>query len=144
MISLSLNCHFRTGQWLKEVKLRIISFRHSDASVLGGENDDGPFSSDPEELERIKRHTGKLRDEKLQNDAFVLKKLNAALISFNDALGDIGSQNEVLCRTPSHSQGASNSFFCSARRSTIRANGSTAEQIRWHPIRIRGICPLDF
>lgn len=50
----------------------------------------------PEDLERIKKHTGRLRDEKLQNDAFVLKKLNATLSSFNDALGDVGSQNEVM------------------------------------------------
>ncbi|KAJ7096287.1 hypothetical protein C8R44DRAFT_835132 [Mycena epipterygia] len=51
-------------------------------------------SAHPEELERIKKHTGKLRDEKLQNDAFILKKLNASLASFHDALGDVGSQNE--------------------------------------------------
>ncbi|KAF8210308.1 hypothetical protein K438DRAFT_1903871 [Mycena galopus ATCC 62051] len=48
----------------------------------------------PEELDKISKHTTKLRDEKLQNDAFVLKKLNAVLSSFNDALGDVGSQNE--------------------------------------------------
>ncbi|KAJ7132755.1 hypothetical protein C8R43DRAFT_1089701 [Mycena crocata] len=49
---------------------------------------------DPEELERNKKHTRKLRDEKLQNDAFILKKMNASLASFNDALSEVGSQNE--------------------------------------------------
>ncbi|KAJ7924847.1 hypothetical protein B0H13DRAFT_1976337, partial [Mycena leptocephala] len=83
-----------TGPGGNDLSISELSLSDRAVAERGGENDDGPFSSDPEELERIKRHTGKLRDEKLQNDAFVLKKLNAALISFNDALGDIGSQNE--------------------------------------------------
>ncbi|KAJ6499268.1 hypothetical protein C8R45DRAFT_981732 [Mycena sanguinolenta] len=51
-------------------------------------------SQHPEDLEKISKHNSKLRDEKLQNDAFVLKKLNAALSSFNEVLGDVGSQND--------------------------------------------------
>ncbi|KAJ7901867.1 hypothetical protein B0H14DRAFT_2668942 [Mycena olivaceomarginata] len=59
----------------------------------------------PEDLERIKKHTGRLRDEKLQNDAFVLKKLNATLSSFNDALGDVGSQNERVAAQLKQTEG---------------------------------------
>ncbi|KAJ7251461.1 hypothetical protein B0H12DRAFT_1119089 [Mycena haematopus] len=58
------------------------------------EADDRARLGYPDELEKINKHTGRLRDEKLQNDAFVLKKLNAALSSFNDALGNVGSQND--------------------------------------------------
>ncbi|KAJ7498278.1 hypothetical protein B0H11DRAFT_1909324 [Mycena galericulata] len=46
--------------------------------------------------EEPKKLTGRVRDENLQNDAIVLKKLNAALTSFTDALGDVGSQNERI------------------------------------------------
>ncbi|KAK7057162.1 sphingosine-1-phosphate phosphatase [Favolaschia claudopus] len=60
---------------------------------LSGKDGDAQFQ-DPAELERAKRHGGRSREEKLQNDLLVLKKLNAALSSFNDALGDVGSQNE--------------------------------------------------
>ncbi|KAJ7287499.1 hypothetical protein C8J57DRAFT_1284085 [Mycena rebaudengoi] len=58
------------------------------------DGDDGPVLPDPEEQERVKRHVGKLRDEKLQNDAFILKKLNASLASYKEVLGDVASQNE--------------------------------------------------
>ncbi|KAJ7783212.1 hypothetical protein B0H16DRAFT_1447365 [Mycena metata] len=61
-----------------------------------GQPDNGAPPNDAEELERLKKHTGRLRDEKLQNDAFALKKLNAALKSFSDALGDVGSQTESV------------------------------------------------
>ncbi|KAF7376174.1 Sphingosine-1-phosphate phosphatase [Mycena sanguinolenta] len=58
------------------------------------ETANGAQSQHPEELEKISKHTSKVRDERLQNDAFVLKKLNAALSSFNDVLGDVASQND--------------------------------------------------
>ncbi|KAJ7869577.1 hypothetical protein B0H14DRAFT_2727130 [Mycena olivaceomarginata] len=43
-----------------------------------------------------KRPAGGVRDEKLQNDAILLKKLNSALTSFTNALGDVASQNERI------------------------------------------------
>ena len=42
-----------------------------------------------------KREAARLREEKLQSDLFILKKLNAAFESFNDALEETGSANEV-------------------------------------------------
>ncbi|KAJ7497328.1 hypothetical protein FB451DRAFT_1211020 [Mycena latifolia] len=63
--------------------------RHAEA-----ENDNGTLVQDPEELERIKKHSSKSRDDKLQNDLFVLRKLNASFTSFGEALRDVGSQNE--------------------------------------------------
>jgi hypothetical protein len=47
-----------------------------------------------------KRPAGGVRDEKLQNDAILLKKLNSALTSFTNALGDVASQNEVILFSP--------------------------------------------
>ncbi|KAF8907365.1 hypothetical protein CPB84DRAFT_309500 [Gymnopilus junonius] len=41
-----------------------------------------------------KRQAARLREEKLQSDIFILKKLNAAFESFNGALQDTGSANE--------------------------------------------------
>ncbi|KAJ6625612.1 hypothetical protein B0H10DRAFT_2161840 [Mycena sp. CBHHK59/15] len=64
--------------------------------VSGGDTYDAVASRDPEELEKVKRHTSKLRDEKLQNDAFILKKLNASLVSFHDALGDVEVRNALV------------------------------------------------
>ncbi|KAJ7811335.1 hypothetical protein B0H14DRAFT_2860281 [Mycena olivaceomarginata] len=43
-----------------------------------------------------KRSAGVVRNEKLQNDAILLKKLNSALTSFTNALGDVASQNERI------------------------------------------------
>ena len=42
------------------------------------------------------RHSAKAREEKLQSDIFILKKLNASLELFNEALQDTGSTNQVL------------------------------------------------
>ncbi|KAJ7852195.1 hypothetical protein B0H14DRAFT_2760274 [Mycena olivaceomarginata] len=43
-----------------------------------------------------KRPAGGVRDEKLQKDAILLKKLNSALTSFTNALGDVAFQNERI------------------------------------------------
>ncbi|KAJ7703161.1 hypothetical protein B0H17DRAFT_1041993 [Mycena rosella] len=66
----------------------------SELSLDRAENDNTALLRDLQELERIPKHSSKLRDDKLQNDAFILKKLNASLAAFSDALGDVGSQNE--------------------------------------------------
>ena len=50
---------------------------------------------DEEEREQARRKAAKLREEKLQGDIFILKKLNAAFESFNDALDEAGSANQV-------------------------------------------------
>ncbi|KIK67388.1 hypothetical protein GYMLUDRAFT_238682 [Collybiopsis luxurians FD-317 M1] len=52
-------------------------------------------AEDPEKHEQVERMRVKLREEKLQNDLFVLRKLNAAFSSFNEALEDVGSANEA-------------------------------------------------
>lgn len=51
-----------------------------------------------EEDERIKRNSAKTREEKLQSDIFILKKLNASFALFNEALEDTESANEVRPR----------------------------------------------
>jgi len=59
----------------------------------GHEEDEG-FEGG-EDAERSKRHAAKLREDKLQSDIFILKKLNASFALFNEALEDTGSANEV-------------------------------------------------
>lgn len=45
--------------------------------------------------EEHKRLKAKMREDKLQNDLFVLRKLNGVFSSFNEALDEVGSANEV-------------------------------------------------
>jgi hypothetical protein len=60
----------------------------------GGQDADEEFEGG-EEVERNKRQTAKSREEKLQSDIFILKKLNASFTLFNEALENSGSANEV-------------------------------------------------
>lgn len=50
-----------------------------------------------QDRENARRQAEKMRDEKLQNDIFILKKLNAAFETFNGALDEAGSANHVSC-----------------------------------------------
>lgn len=68
-----------------------IDHLHGD-DELGQRDDNDQGSEDPE---RAKRNTAKLREEKLQSDIFILRKLNASFALFNDALEETGSANEV-------------------------------------------------
>lgn len=62
-------------------------------------DDEQAATSDSEDREQVKRTKAKLlREDKLQNDTFVLRKLNAAFSSFNEALEGVGDANEArLC-----------------------------------------------
>ncbi|KAF8829204.1 hypothetical protein HHX47_DHR3001153 [Lentinula edodes] len=62
-------------------------------------DDEQAATSDSEEREQVIRTKAKLlREDKLQNDIFVLRKLNAAFSSFNEALEGVGDANEArLC-----------------------------------------------
>ncbi|KAF8070473.1 hypothetical protein FPV67DRAFT_1668325 [Lyophyllum atratum] len=46
------------------------------------------------QAEQKKRHAAKMREEKLQSDIFILRKLNASFAMFNDALQETGSANQ--------------------------------------------------
>ena len=60
-----------------------------EGDVLGDSHQDG---TDPEKAKRL---AARLREEKLQSDAFILKKLNASFALFNEALSKTESANEV-------------------------------------------------
>ncbi|KAG5638309.1 hypothetical protein H0H81_000727 [Sphagnurus paluster] len=49
-----------------------------------------------EQAEQQRRHRTKLREEKLQSDIFILRKLNASFATFNEALQDTGSANQRI------------------------------------------------
>jgi hypothetical protein len=63
----------------------------------GCDNADGQDEGNErdEDMERSKRHAAKLREEKLKSDIFILKKLNASFATFNEALENTGSANDV-------------------------------------------------
>lgn len=78
--------------------------RSPDESAL---DDDGYSEADvegldttmtQEEAEKARRLTAKTREEKLQNDLFVLKKLNAAFEIYKDALRETKSGTDVSHR----------------------------------------------
>jgi hypothetical protein len=67
---------------------------HQD-SDFDSEGDEGDDADDLERDEQEKRHAAKVREEKLQSDIFILRKLNASFATFNEALQDTGSANQV-------------------------------------------------
>ncbi|KAF4620790.1 hypothetical protein D9613_000706 [Agrocybe pediades] len=68
--------------------------RDSSSDGLAGEDDLKEEVVDQLEEEDQRKHAAKLREEKLQSDIFILKKLNASFEMFNQALEDTGSANE--------------------------------------------------
>lgn len=63
-------------------------------STLGEVEDEGEGYEETS-LEHTEKQTGKAREEKLQNDVFILKKLNASFSAFNEAMEATGSINDV-------------------------------------------------
>ncbi|KAJ7072298.1 hypothetical protein C8F01DRAFT_1103315 [Mycena amicta] len=84
------------------------SFLFSDAhsNLLGADLSISELSLS----EGPRKESGKRREEKLRDDVFVLRKLNAALSSFNDALGDVGSQNERIAAQLEQTEGLLNNY----------------------------------
>jgi hypothetical protein len=60
---------------------------------LGEVEEEGAVEEIDEEA--LKRQNAKAREEKLQSDVFMLKKLNASFAAFNEALDATGSVNDV-------------------------------------------------
>jgi hypothetical protein len=68
------------------------------------EVEDNPFEDDRsddegettvQQAEKQKILTAKLREEKLQHDLFILRKMNASFAVYNDALRNVESVNDV-------------------------------------------------
>lgn len=53
-----------------------------------------------EDIEKAKKLSAKAREEKLQNDLFILKKLNSTLELYKDALKEMRSSTEVRDASP--------------------------------------------
>lgn len=53
-----------------------------------------------EDVEKVKRLAAKTREEKLQHDLFILKKLNGAFGMYKEALKECKSSTEVSVRAP--------------------------------------------
>ncbi|KAG5648469.1 hypothetical protein DXG03_003080 [Asterophora parasitica] len=71
--------------------------RPDDDHELDGREEEGKNSDDEERLEQKKRHAVKFREDKLQSDIFILRKLNDSFATFNEALQDTGSANQACC-----------------------------------------------
>jgi len=63
--------------------------------VASPANKQGEELSDSEDGKKIEQQASKNREEKLQSDIFILKKLNASFELFNQALHETGSANDV-------------------------------------------------
>lgn len=82
----------------------VISLLAQDDSASSTSNGDGdcneasgspPHGLSASDAEKTKRNETKLREEKLQSDLFILKKLNASFAMFHEALDAAGSANQV-------------------------------------------------
>ncbi|KAH7874785.1 uncharacterized protein C8R40DRAFT_306319 [Lentinula edodes] len=75
-------------------------------------DDEQAATSDSEEREQVIRTKAKLlREDKLQNDIFVLRKLNAAFSSFNEALEGVGDANERISEQLSQTEALLNRYM---------------------------------
>ncbi|KAJ4497104.1 hypothetical protein C8R41DRAFT_227011 [Lentinula lateritia] len=75
-------------------------------------DDEQAATSDSEDREQVKRTKAKLlREDKLQNDTFVLRKLNAAFSSFNEALEGVGDANERISEQLSQTEALLNKYM---------------------------------
>ncbi|KAJ3846991.1 hypothetical protein EV368DRAFT_76892 [Lentinula lateritia] len=75
-------------------------------------DDEQAATTDSEEREQVKRTKAKLlREDKLQNDIFVLRKLNAAFLSFNEALEGVGDANERISEQLSQTEALLNKYM---------------------------------
>lgn len=71
----------------------VISLTAQDDFASSTSKPDGDSNAD--DAEKTKRNETKLREEKLQSDLFILKKLNASFAMFHEALDAAGSANQV-------------------------------------------------
>ncbi|KAK7460641.1 hypothetical protein VKT23_009358 [Stygiomarasmius scandens] len=58
--------------------------------------DDGEGFDDDKDVSQAPRKSARTREEELQSDLFVLRKINTAFMEFNDALDNVGSANERI------------------------------------------------
>jgi hypothetical protein len=96
---------------------------HDDDNLDLDAEKDG-LGNKAEDSEQEKRHLAKVREEKLQSDIFILKKLNASFALFNEALHDAGSANQVRSTVR---DSLCNLLQFLAYRSTTRTNGCVAQ-----------------
>lgn len=71
----------------------VISLTAQDEFASSTSKHDDDCNAD--DAEKTKRNETKLREEKLQSDLFILKKLNASFAMFHEALDAAGSANQV-------------------------------------------------
>ena len=79
-----------------------------------------PEESDEPVAQQSQRLSAKAREEKLQSDIFILRKLNASFQLFNEALQDTGSANQVILHFAHNPHPSYHSFL--APRCSARAN----------------------
>lgn len=98
--------HSQTGHGGDDLSISELSLTDRPSPPRPAANSDDPFNDDsvdgiadttaqPQNDEQTKRRAAKLREEKLQRDLFILKKLNSSFALFNDALQDTKTGTEV-------------------------------------------------
>ena len=82
------------------------------------DSEESEASEEPVAQQAQKHSSAKAREEKLQSDIFILRKLNASFELFNEALQDTGSANQVVLYFTHNPHPSYHSFLapcCSAR-----------------------------
>ncbi|KAF7315633.1 Sphingosine-1-phosphate phosphatase [Mycena indigotica] len=96
---------------LSETPLGSYSIASSDTGPGGADLSISELSlGDRPEASGSTPKAGRRREDKLRDDLFVLQKLNAALSSFNDALGDVSSQNQRIAAQLEQTEGLLNKY----------------------------------
>lgn len=65
----------------------------SDAMAIQSDGEEG--LGEGGEMGNNQKQSSKAREDKLQSDIFILRKLNSSFAVFDDALKDVGTANEV-------------------------------------------------
>ncbi|KAJ7579208.1 hypothetical protein C8J56DRAFT_965096 [Mycena floridula] len=84
--------------------------RPHEASRVEAQDED-ELRVDQEDPERPKRNAVRLREEKLQSDLFILKKINSTFAMFSDALDETGSANDRVSKQLEQTEGLLNKYI---------------------------------
>jgi hypothetical protein len=107
-------------------------------------NSRGEELSDSEDSRKVEQQASKNREDKLQSDIFILKKLNASFELFNQALHETGSANDVRSQINIYFQHVHSSSLCLACSRSARTDRYTTQQVHRHSVDVGRILPPYF
>lgn len=130
-----------TARWNELAEGSSAQLEHREGEGDEGREGQDEYEEAEEVREEARRRAEKIREDKLQSDIFILKKLNAAFEQFNGALDEAGSANHVrltLIIGPME-RGLTREESCRA----VGRDGYVTQQVCSDTIKERGLCSVD-